>query len=490
MIKILRLVSLIGSIPWFILGVTFEHAALLLLSILVLFTHNILYCFEGFYKKVIFFSFNMSFFVFLIGKMVVVQFFGYKGEGLGIFGLAFYDIITVKTILVSQYLSLLGLFIGYIIIQKVDLKFLGRKKEYSTHFISHFRLVSLSFFYFCIVFRLYYLWEMKQTVQSQGYYEVFATFTSSLPSVLVLFSQMFDVAFFAYLATNPTKKKSIFPIGVFMLEGLLGAMAGHRSGLMLNLVIVFIYFAIRSIQEKPKAQIEIKSPKKKWLGAKELFLVSLSLPAVLVYMTIIGMKRGNRVQETGGFFDSILNFFYTQGISANLIGYGQQFKEYLPMKGFYTLGPAAEFIDNKIIRPIQGTPELTGQTFERATEGFLFAHTISYLIMPALYLGGVGYGSSFIAEFYVDFSFVGVFLGSVLYGAILFVLFYLLRNANIIVVTFALIMTRAIMFAPRGAAMSFIVSAFTPSKIVAILIIIIGTILLRSLIGNKRIVLT
>ncbi|WGG45413.1 O-antigen polysaccharide polymerase Wzy family protein [Rossellomorea sp. DA94] len=484
--KILRMVSLIGSVPWFIIGVTSENVTLILISIILMLSHNILYCLEDFFRRVIFFTFNMSFFVFLISKMIVVHFFGYKDEGLGIFGLAFDDISTVKTILVSQYLSLIGLFIGYMIIQKIDLSFLKQKKEYDVTYIRHFRFFSILFFYFCVIFRFYYLWEMKQNVQSQGYYEVFSTFTSSLPSVLVMFSQMFDVAFFAYLATNPTKKRSIFPIGIFMLEGLLGAMAGHRSSLMLNLVIVFIYFALRSIQDKPKMQKVIKSSKKKWLGAKEWFFVSLSLPAVLVYMTFIGMNRGNRFQETGGFFDSILNFFYTQGISANLIGYGQMFKEYLPMKGFYTLGPVGEFIDNKIIRPIQGSPELTGQTYERATEGFLFAHTISYFIMPALYLKGVGYGSSFIAEFFVDLSFLGVFLGSVMYGAILFILFYVLKNGNMLVVTFALIMTRAIMFAPRGAAMSFIVSAFTPSKIIAISIIFIGTFFMRSILGKNR----
>ncbi|MBS4178125.1 O-antigen polysaccharide polymerase Wzy family protein [Bacillus sp. FJAT-49731] len=480
--KILGLLSMAGAIFLFLMALVFDSINVMLVSILLMLIHNFLYSFKKFYKRIIFFSFNLTFFVFLVGRMVVVSFFNYKSENLGLLGLAFNHIDSVKIILICQFISLLGLFIGYVLIQRVNLRFLKKRKDYSSDFINHFRMVSVLFFFFCMVFRMYYLYEMQQVVQIEGYYDTFATFTSSLPSILVTLSEMYDVAFFSYLATNPSKKRSTLPIGLYLLEGLMAAIAGRRSIFMLNLIIIFIYFCIRSIRDD---NFNV-SEGKKWFGKKELISASLAFPSLMVYMSFIETKRSRySTSESQGYFDSILNFFHSQGISANLIGYVQKYKQNFPKNGFYTFGPLMEFIDSKIIRPVKGMPQLFGQTAERAMEGHLFSHTISYLIMPTLYLSGVGYGSSFIAELFVDFSYVGVFIGSIVYGAILYILMYILRNSNLILITFALLMTRQILFVPRGAAMSFIVSSFSISKILAVGMIIVGTVLLRSIIGRK-----
>ncbi|WP_033827563.1 O-antigen polysaccharide polymerase Wzy family protein [Bacillus andreraoultii] len=479
---ILRLTSLIGAITLFLIGLLFENIYVMLASVLLILMHNILYSLKEFYKRIIFFSFNITFFVFLIGRMLVVSLFNYKSQHLGLLGLAFHEKDKVLVILACQFISLLSLFIGYITIQRLDLKFLKGKKEYSANFINNFRIISLLLFFFCMIFRIYYLIEMQQVASTEGYYDTFSTFTSSLPSVLVLFSEMYDVALFSYLATNPSKKRSIIPIGLYIFEGLMAAIAGRRSVLMLNLLIILIYFCIRSINDSSSKENKVE----KWFGKKEFVFVSILFPILMVFMTIIEVRRSRYSRtDPSNYFEAILNFFYSQGISANLIGYGQMYKESLPKAGFYTFGPIFEFIDSKVIRPLKGLPELFGQTVQRALEGHLFSHAISYLIMPTLYLSGVGYGSSFIAELFVDFSYLGVFIGSMIYGSILFILMYILRNSNLILITFALLMTRQILFAPRGAALAFLVSAFSTSKILAVGIIIFGTILLGAIKRKK-----
>lgn len=486
MYKIVRNLLLVSSLLFFLIGLALENPKTALIAILMVFVNNIMYSVKKLYERVIFFSFNVTFFVFLIGRMVMHAFFGYSnmsyGFSLGIFGLAFYEEQFIFVILTCIYISLVAIYIGYLLIQKVDLSFLRSKKELDGSFLYSLRTFSLVFFYFCLIFRYYNVYEMTQVASVEGYYESYATFTSSLPGILVLFSSMFDVAFFAYLATNPSKKRSIIPILLYLGEGLFATFSGRRSLFMLNLLIVFVYFCIRNVRSS-------ETREKKWLGKFEWTLGMAAVPSLIVFMNIIGRIRGNSsVDSPTGFLESIKSFFHSQGISANVIGYTRLYEDVLPKGKLYTFGPLMEFIDNKIIRPLKGMPELWGQTQERALEGYLFTHTISFFIMPTLYLSGVGYGSSFIAELFHDFSYFGVFLGSLVYGSLLFVLFYVLRYSNYILIIFALLMTRAILFAPRAAALSFIVSAFTMSKIVAVIIILFGAKLLHSVRGNRRIV--
>ncbi|MBT2615338.1 MULTISPECIES: O-antigen polysaccharide polymerase Wzy family protein [unclassified Bacillus (in: firmicutes)] len=484
-----RCVLLIGSLLFFLIGVGFQNPKVLLIATLIIFSHNIIYSLNKFFEKIIFFCFNVTFFIFLIGRMIVTEFFGYKSNLLGVFGLAFSDLEIVNVVIICLYLSLLAIYIGYVLIQKIDLSFLKQKKELNPGYVNALRLFSLMFFFFSMVFRLIYVYQMQQAAVTEGYFESFANFRSSLPGVLETISRMYDVAFFAYLATMPSKKRSFFPVMLYIVEGFLSALAGRRSIFMLNLLIVFIYYCVRSITTKKKDPTnQVIKKERKWFGKFEWILGIVALPVLLTFMTVIGKLRSSNWQSTEkiSFLDSIYEFFYTQGISVNLIGYTQLYGNSLPEGKWYTFGPLFEFVDNRIIRPIAGMPELFGQTVERAIDGYLYAHALSYVIMPDLYLKGVGYGSSYLAELFKDFSFTGVFVGSIVYGALIYVLFYMLKNSNYILIIFTLMMIRSLLFAPRGAYLSFIVSSFSMPKILAVIFIIIGAKLLYSLIGNRK----
>ena len=96
--------------------------------------------------------------------------------------------------------------------------------------------------------------------------------------------------------------------------------------------------------------------------------------------------------------------------------------------------------------------------------------------MPTAYLQGYGYGSSFVAENYADLGLFGVFLGSLVYGGILLFLSKSLKRGNFVLIVISLSMARSILFAPRAAYFSFIVSTFSPSKIVAIILVYVFSI--------------
>lgn len=474
----LKFTLLIGSLLFFLVGLIFQDERILLVSTLVIISHNIIFSFKNFNKNIVFFCFNITFFIFLIGRMVVTAFFGYKSDLIGTFGLAFSDKNIVISLLCCIYLSLVAIYLGYELMKHFNLSFLKKKKDLPIAYIKSIRFVSIIFFYSSVFIRYIYDYQMRQTAMSEGYYQSFFSFKSSLPSFIETFSSMYDVAFFGYLSTFPNKKRSLFPIALYLGEGFIAALAGRRSIFMLNLIIVFIYFCIRNNSNEEE---------KKWIGKKEWLIGLTAIPILMSFMTFIGNLRSNFNEsfKKTSIINSILEFFYTQGISANLIGYTKIYSDQIPKNKLYTFGPIMEFIDNKIIRPLTGIAPYAGQTEDRALNGHLFAHTISFVIMPRLYLMGIGYGSSFITELYNDFSMIGVFIGSIAYGILIYIFNYMLKNSNFIFIIFTLMMTRSIMFAPRGAFLSFIVSSFSMSKIVAVLIIIICSKILHILIRER-----
>lgn len=66
--------------------------------------------------------------------------------------------------------------------------------------------------------------------------------------------------------------------------------------------------------------------------------------------------------------------------------------------------------------------EFGRQSLETAISGTYLADFVSYNANPTTYLTGMGYGSCYLEELYVDFGYIGVFLGNVIYGILLCVL--------------------------------------------------------------------
>ena len=123
--------------------------------------------------------------------------------------------------------------------------------------------------------------------------------------------------------------------------------------------------------------------------------------------------------------------------------------------------------------------ELKGQTVERALEGYQYSHTISYLIMPDLYERGVGYGSSFIAEWYQDLGMFGVIIGSFLVGVLMVIFTKMFSAKSVLTVTVALLMMRMTLFIPRASSIAFIIDTFSPVNILGVGLILSLYVVLR-----------
>lgn len=475
--SIIKGILLSLSILIFIIGLIFSNLNIILSSIFLILIHNFYYSFEKIKERIIFFTFNITITIFLMGRIIVNVVFDYKDNINSIFSLNFYDSVIISHILICLFLCYFFIYIGYVIIEsfnKEDKKNSIKKKR--SGYWDYVKTISKYFFYFCFVFRIIYLNDIASFVDNNGYYEFYISYSSNLPRLFILFSSFYDVAFFSFLAMQPRKKEALFPIILYIVEGGVSLSTGQRADFLLNIVIIFVYFCLRDLD---------KDNKRKWLGRKELFIGSLALPFTLILMTYLGNLRSRSQSVTNNAFESILEFFYSQGVSANVIGYAKLFEHSIPDNRFYSFGPLIQFIKINILSKFIDTPIYIGQTVERALYGNSFPHTISYLVMPEVYVTGSGYGSSFIAEFYVDFGYLGVILGSFFYGIIIYLLFKGFQG-NPIVKIFILLMIRQIFFAPRSEAISFFTVAFSNSNIMGLIFIFIIAYLIRALDNQKN----
>lgn len=478
MARLLRWSVLGAAVIVFLLGMIFTNITLLFCALLLFFLNNIIYGLESFNRRVIFFMFNVTFFVFLMGRMVTSKLFHYHEKDFKLLGTYFTDQSTIINILMMLCISLFCLFLGYAILDRSIANKFKTFNPIETEYKQNIRHISLAVFAIAIVFKLVYLAEAIQASQSQGYYAFFSNFKSQLPGVFVLISRMFPVAFFVYLATLPAKNRAWLPILAYLFVDGLSVMTGSRSDFMLDVLILFIYFCYRNYLAE-------KTQTPKWFGKKTVISGVVIAPILLALMNFVGNHRGGSA-SSGNFFDALLSFFFSQGISVNVIGYTIEKAKEIPNK-IYTIGPLTEYVKFNIWGNLTGSQGgWSGQSVDRALEGYQYSHTISYVIMKDLYLKGVGYGSSFVAESYHDFGYFGVIFGSIIIGLLIGCFTRMLTARHIIVIAMALIMARMILFIPRASTIAFIIDTFSPANIFTALVIFLGERILRPYLNKDK----
>lgn len=459
MLQIMRMSILLITVATTFVGVILEQEMVLFVSLLLMLTHNAMYGLEAFQKRLLFTFFHATFFIFLVSRMSVVILFDYRADERGIFGTNFYASWVVNEMLLMMIVALAGLFLGTMIAER------KLKPTFSTNVVNNTTLIISITTVMVVSFALRMVYWMESIIAARnlGYFAYFANFETALPKPIELIGEMFPVAFFMYLAMMPTGKKLYIPIAMYLFEGTFAMMTGSRQAFMLNILIIVIYILFRRLIST-----------KKIIGG-----LAVSLPAIIILLNVIEQMRNKYATETSSIFESVLEFFYAQGVSSNVLGYTVSLSDEIPDK-IYTIGPLIEFLMFNIIGPITGTmKELKGQTVERALEGYQYSHTISYLIMPDLYERGVGYGSSFIAEWYHDLGMFGVIIGSFLVGVLMVIFTKMFSAKSVLTVTVALLMMRMTLFIPRASSIAFIIDTFSPVNILGVGLILSLYVVLR-----------
>lgn len=429
---------ILSTIPFFVFGVLWKDTFIIWCTIFIVWLGLFIYNFSR--KKVMIFSFLITFFMFLLGEIFINQF----------DDTAFHAINTESIIhaYICVYLSLVFFQIGTMLNRhKIVCKGFSIKKKSNDENIKYIQkscTILYLIFGTCslavVSERLILSWTLG------SYTATFINFKSSLPGMVTQFAGMADMVFFLYLATVPDPRKSKLVLGLKVFISLVLLVFGTRSTIIMTFIIIFVYCIYYENLEGKEYQIIHKSI---------YILIAMMLPIILILFDYIMAYRDGRAYTFNGVGDSLKHIITSVGGSINVITYGYEKNALLPDK-LYSIGGIIDFFTKNIFaRKILGVQQYGGNTVEMALYGNSFSNALTYIVKRASYLSGYGMGSSYIAEVFHDFGYFGIAVINVIYGKILSTTDKL-EKSRFIKNTIVLMASYNILVAPRAYADGFL----------------------------------
>lgn len=366
-------------------------------------------------ENVYIFLFLATFFVFLLGRPIAVEFFGMTKAYV-----APMDKKSEQVMYFAMIVSLISLWVGYhftrkphstgihIIITIGNYTFFSNKSDY-------FRMSLMK-----ITRPVYMVLGVLQIVENVlramyvsqfSYTESYTTYISVFPSALHALVETTPVVFALYLATLPDKKNIRLPWIIYVANAVTFGLCGLRYELISALMLIVLYCFLRN-----------RTDQKKWISRKMIILGCLILPLVIVLLQFMSSWRGGFAVSDEIKSNPIVSFLYAIGGSSNLIAYQDMYHSELTTNRatLYSFGYLVNILRNNVIAQFLGIQSLsfTDRTAQ-ALQGYSFDRAISYYVYTKQYLNGYGAGSCYIAELMCDFSYIGVIFGNVFYGFLL-----------------------------------------------------------------------
>lgn len=472
---------LIFSIMLFYFGFKEMDYNQAMIAILLLWFNNVIFAFENIKGRILFLFFNLAQFVFLMSRPVIsiirkdIWWFGWQEAD--------------QFAILSLFFSFLFLYVGAVLVEAmISYRKENEKKpkqgilrRYESRYIEYVQLVSLVFFVVTWICGILVDSEKVIFMQGKAYTEFYAGFESKLPYILTTLGAMKRYFLCVFLATRPKKKDSYIVLTMFVVSAVPSLLIGIRNPIVLNCIFVFLYFFIR----------DVLNDKEKWIGRIEKCLVILLMPVAIVFLEIYKyLRMGDKVVDHG-IVELILDFFYNQGVSFDVLIMGHAAIDKLPQRPGrnYTFGGIIDYITHgSIAQKFFGAEALpSGNNLVNALERNSFAHNMSYITKgEEAYLKGEGYGSSYLLETYVDFGYIGLIIFSLLLGGILIYALVWLRK-NFLNFTIVLVALTTVFFVPRAEALGWIEFLIYIQFWAPVIACIIGAVLLKKILQKTKI---
>lgn len=403
----------------------------------------------GLNKHITFLAFLVTYFTFLLSRVFITLFIDTKDLVLDLGGGGDFKIQTQAFIDFTLYISLLSVFVGYVLI---DRSHSFNKKIDSTPFYNRRSICRVRIFakyatYIISLFSLATVIDQIRYVMQNGYMDFYLNYKSGIPYIVIFIATLFDYFFIFYMATMPSKKSSIPVIILYLLVNIASLGMGQRGGAVLSIMFVISYFFLRNT---------INPGNKPWITKKGILLIGMSLPIVISLLFLMAYFRTDQSTDKFDNQNLALNFFYQQGVTVNVIGMAKEYENKIPENKLYSIGKIIEFAEhNKISQVLFDTTPVQPQTVEHALNDHTLHATLTYFNSPTLYFSGGGYGGCYIADLWVDWGIVGIIIGSSILGVCL----AKIRdwcNESFWKASIGLLMYSCILFAPRANFIDFI----------------------------------
>lgn len=394
----------------FILGISLKSLNTMLIATVLLCASNVIFAMFDLKENIIFFIFNITFFTLVLGKNTIYMITGKKWYS------QFTNSAKIETIAVI-FIALFSLKAGQLIFGKIIKKqdkhrfkkpsydFLVKRKAY----IEKITLVAFYITLLCI-----YIVELEKLIfvwQNSSYLALYKNFNSSIPGFITKIADMNFLFLAMYLATFPKQKslKKVFiPYGIYLVMSLL---VGVRGPLVIKSIFIGIYLFIR----QSKFENEVYYTKKR------VIILIVTLFVAMAFLSMYNLWRNRLKIKKFSIIHYAEQFFVDQGTSGDTLAYAIQNKNKLKdLKQHYTFG---FFINNfryGTIAKIFGISKVHNtDKISVALHDNNLGASISYMVLGNRYLNGEGLGTQYLAELYIDYSFIGIIIYNFLLGGIM-----------------------------------------------------------------------
>lgn len=440
--QIIRIISLSFCVISIVMGYYFESFNLLCVSMMALLVHNLVYSFEYIKTRIWFAVFHITLFTFLISRPFIGMMRNERwweetqqaSENI---------YFSVNVVLISMFM----LFIGAVLAEHVLKVSIPPKEkmEKRKSFRDSLQVVSMIAYYITMCFFLIQEGEKLLFIQGKTYVDFYSQFQSHLPGVFLSIAALMKYSLCIFLSTFPSKKRTYIALALYELSAIPQLIIGVRNPIMLNSIFILLYYVLREMLEN----------RKKWIGKAEKILMVIMIPVALIFMSAYAYIRSGIQMAQINIFKLFVDFFYGQGVTFNVLGIVYGHRMNLPMREGrnYTFGGIIDYIvHGRIGQALWGTEALPGiNCLENGRLSNNLSHNFAYLYMKEQYLDGMGYGSSYILENFIDFGYIGVAIFNLVLGILLV---YMLRRfgKNTLVDTIVLVSLTTIFFIPRAEA--------------------------------------
>ena len=414
---------------------------------------------KGFYENVAYIAFLFCFFTFLMGGFLI------NIGNINYFKLFSHDayIHIARCLFISMFFSSITYDCSCVRTGKKNTDF----KINECGRIIKIRKAALWVYYGLCIFSISINAEKAFFVGSNSYLEYYTEYSSRLPGFFFNFAAVSDFAFYVFIATIPPKKQCMKPIALFLLIGAMSLGYGQRNGFVLSLLLVVVYYAIRHNLDGEK-----------WVSKKLALATFITIPFLIVSLYAFNYTRSDHEVKVTGFGNQIKAFFEEQSVSSNVVGYGYEYKDEIKTNGVkYSVSQISNIVThNVIVEKIFNLSHYSGKNVKNAIYGTNYGEAITYRVMPYNYLNGIGMGTTYIAEVYHDFGYIGLALINILYGFLLSLFqknkfVFLIRTLHPYVIALFLMGFTNILYAPRSITYGFVSSTLTVTTLIAIVLI-------------------
>ena len=293
-------------------------------------------------------------------------------------------------------------------------------------------------------------------------YALSLNISTGLPTIVTSLAAYYYIALFLYWSLFPEKKGTILSFLSLALIEIIILISGERGEpISLGFTLVFYIF-----MRQRKGHFDIK------IAQKYVVLVVLITPLLISSLQALSYSRVNREYDAS-VTESVEEFFETQGGSVKIIANGYDLYDKISEIGghSFVLGTVRNYVENNIFARIITGKERTGRTTEDAYSGNSYIASYGYSYAPYTYSKGVGSGSTYIAEVYQD----GGYIFLVVFNIFLAFLFRWIdskKTDSIIVSAIILNVFRYMVLLPRGLALQWLTSTFAIQNIILFVAII------------------